>query len=167
MSERSFDVPYADKDSATSSEGSFEKHVEGGRRAWLTVLGSFLIYYSSFGMLNSFGFFQAFYQQEYLANVASPSTISFIGTIQLALMNGLSTISGAICDAQGIRVRLWTTTVHHNTDKSNSICTCSRVQAQRLHSFFYPSAPRTHCGRYFLCKVSSWESLSASDFSQP
>lgn len=87
----------------TAVKGNRRKD-EGGREAWLTVLGSFLVYYSSFGIINSFGFFQNYYQTEYLLN-ASPAQISIIGTLQMALMNVLSTVSGGICDEHGIRVR--------------------------------------------------------------
>ena len=31
---------------------------EGGTWAWLAVLGSFLVYFASFGVINSFGTFQ-------------------------------------------------------------------------------------------------------------
>jgi hypothetical protein len=86
----------------TAVKGNRRKD-EGGREAWLTVLGSFLVYYSSFGIINSFGFFQNYYQTEYLLN-ASPAQISIIGTLQMALMNVLSTVSGGICDEHGIRV---------------------------------------------------------------
>ncbi|KAL5373334.1 hypothetical protein DPSP01_012776 [Paraphaeosphaeria sporulosa] len=75
-------------------------HQDGGRQAWLTVVGSFLVYYSSFGLVNSFGFFQDYYQNEHLRTI-SPSTVAFIGTLQLALMNVLSTMAGGICDAHG------------------------------------------------------------------
>lgn len=84
-------------------EISNKEHKDGGMEAWLTVFGSFLIYYASVGMINSFGFFQNYYQTEYLANV-SPTTISVIGTLQLSLMSVLSTVSGGICDSHGIKV---------------------------------------------------------------
>ena len=32
---------------------------EGGLQAWLAVTGSFLVYFASFGVINSFGTFQA------------------------------------------------------------------------------------------------------------
>jgi MCP family monocarboxylic acid transporter-like MFS transporter 10 len=76
---------------------------EGGQEAWLTVAGSFLVYYCSYGVINSFGFFQTYYQTEFLTSTR-PSTISLIGTTQIALMSFLATISGAICDAYGFRV---------------------------------------------------------------
>ncbi|KAF2705024.1 MFS general substrate transporter [Pleomassaria siparia CBS 279.74] len=73
---------------------------EGGRAAWLTVLGSVLVYYSSFGIINSFGFFQAYYQTDFLASTP-PSTIAFIGTLQIMLMNLLASVSGALADSYG------------------------------------------------------------------
>lgn len=96
--------PYVDTESTPGSSIKHEKsHQDGGKQAWMTVVGSFLVYYSSFGILNSFGFFQDYYQDDYLHTI-SPSTIAFIGTLQLALMNFLSTVAGGICDAHGIKV---------------------------------------------------------------
>ncbi|CAI6336126.1 unnamed protein product [Periconia digitata] len=74
------------------------------REAWLTALGSFLIYYSSLGLLNTFGFFQEYYENQFLKNLpVSPSTISFIGTLQIALSNSLAAVSGALCDFYGVK----------------------------------------------------------------
>ncbi|KAF2003840.1 MFS general substrate transporter [Amniculicola lignicola CBS 123094] len=90
-------------DSESESIGPGEvTEVEGGIEGWMTVAGSFLVYYSSFGIINSFGFFQDYYQTEFL-KTTSPSTIAFIGTLQIALMNSLSSVSGALCDRHGIR----------------------------------------------------------------
>jgi hypothetical protein len=79
---------------------------EGGRAAWLTVVGSVLVYYSSFGIINSFGFFQDYYSHELLRDT-TPSTIAFIGTLQIMLMNVLASVSGALCDEYGITVNLF------------------------------------------------------------
>ena len=76
---------------------------EGGVAAWLTVTGSILVYYSSMGVLNSFGFFNNYYSHDFLQNTPT-STIAFIGTLQIALMNSLAAVSGALCDYYGIRV---------------------------------------------------------------
>ena len=76
---------------------------EDGIDAWLTVVGSIFVYYASFGIMNSFGFFQSYYTSEFLKDTPA-STISFIGTIQMALMNSLAAVSGALCDHYGIKV---------------------------------------------------------------
>ncbi|KAF2110452.1 major facilitator superfamily domain-containing protein [Lophiotrema nucula] len=93
-------------DTTQSTQGSLEAckqtEVEGGKHAWLTVAGSFLVYYASFGIVNSFGFFQDYYQQGLLKSTP-PATIALVGTVQIALMNCLATVSGAICDMYGVK----------------------------------------------------------------
>lgn len=90
-------------ESTTDIESLDPKEHEGGSAAWLTVLGSALIYYSSFGILNSFGFFQDYYTREFLKNTPI-ATIAFIGTLQMALMNSLASVAGSLCDRHGIKV---------------------------------------------------------------
>ena len=77
---------------------------EGGLQAWLAVTGSFLVYVASFGVINSFGTFQAsqvfhtgkheiliervrqnFYETEYLSNYTS-TVIAFIGALQITIL---------------------------------------------------------------------------------
>ena len=76
---------------------------EGGLRAWLTVLGSALVYFASFGFMNSFGYFQGFYETEFLQTYSS-STIAFIGTLQISLMYLVGPIAGALFDSYGLKV---------------------------------------------------------------
>lgn len=80
-----------------------EDYPEGGAQAWLAIAGSFLVYFASFGVVNSFGFFQTFYQQDYLKNY-SPSAISFIGTLQITLMYLSGSVAGALFDVYGSKV---------------------------------------------------------------
>ncbi|KAB2107965.1 hypothetical protein AG0111_0g4454 [Alternaria gaisen] len=88
-----------------STEDTESKNLQehgGGRAAWLTVAGSILVYYASFGVMNSFGFFQNYYSSDFLKQTP-PSTIAFIGTLQMALMNLLAALSGALCDRYGVK----------------------------------------------------------------
>jgi MCP family monocarboxylic acid transporter-like MFS transporter 10 len=106
MSEKLFSNPdRRPSESTTDIEACKVKEREGGCAAWLTVLGSILVYYASFGIMNSFGFFQDYYSQDFLKN-SSASTIAFIGTLQMCLMNLLAAISGALCDRYGVKVRV-------------------------------------------------------------
>ncbi|KAK0653681.1 Aspyridones efflux protein apdF [Lasiodiplodia hormozganensis] len=75
---------------------------EDNVRAWLTVLGSSLVYFASFGVTNSFGFFQDYYQTHYLPEYP-PSTIAFIGTLQISLMYVVAPIAGALSDIFGLK----------------------------------------------------------------
>ncbi|KAK1218316.1 hypothetical protein PQX77_019008 [Marasmius sp. AFHP31] len=52
------------------------------RRAWCTVFGGFLALFCTFGQMNAFGTFQTYYAGHQL-NAHSPSTISWIGSLQL------------------------------------------------------------------------------------
>lgn len=90
-------------DSTADSETCVIKEREGDLAAWMTVVGSILVYYCSMGVLNSFGFFNNFYSHDFLQNT-STSTIAFIGTLQIALMNSLAAVSGALCDHYGVKV---------------------------------------------------------------
>ena len=51
-------------------------------RAHLTVFGAFLALFCSFGQMNAFGTFQAWYAANQLRDM-SPSAISWIGSVQL------------------------------------------------------------------------------------
>jgi MCP family monocarboxylic acid transporter-like MFS transporter 10 len=90
-------------ESTTDTESCELKQREGGRAAWCTVAGSILVYYSSFGIMNSFGFFQDYYTRNFLKDTPT-STIAFCGTLQMFLMNSLAAVSGALCDRYGVKV---------------------------------------------------------------
>ncbi|KAL6703697.1 hypothetical protein ACN47E_009391 [Coniothyrium glycines] len=103
MVEKDSDISHgrAPESSSDVESGDGKQH-EGGWAAWLTVAGSILVYYASFGIMNSFGFFQNYYTSEFLRNTPT-STIAFVGTLQMALMNSLAAISGAMCDRYGVK----------------------------------------------------------------
>lgn len=82
---------------------------EGGFRAWLVVFGSFSALFSTWGIVNSYGVFQAQYTSEQLSNYSS-STISLIGSLQLFILYGLGPVVGKLFDLIGIRVLLPTGT---------------------------------------------------------
>ena len=88
-----------------STEEEPEPPSEGGTRAWLTVGGSALVYFATFGIINSFGFFQDYYQRGVLQGVPA-ATVSLVGTLQITLMNVLAAPVGALFDCYGLRVRI-------------------------------------------------------------
>ncbi len=55
---------------------------DGGVRAWLSVFGASLALFATFGLMNAFGTFQAWYSGNQLQHLP-PSTISWIGSLQL------------------------------------------------------------------------------------
>lgn len=75
----------------------------GGWMAWLQVLASFCIFFNTWGVLNTFGIFQTYYETGALFHQSS-SNISWIGAIQAysVLISGL--IAGPIYDRGYLRV---------------------------------------------------------------
>ncbi|KAH7103203.1 MFS general substrate transporter, partial [Auriculariales sp. MPI-PUGE-AT-0066] len=68
---------------------------DGGLEAWLVILGSWLIMFASNGYIQSFGVYQAYYDQ---ILGKSSSAISWIGSFQLWLLYGGATIVGRVFD---------------------------------------------------------------------
>src|SRR5687768_14225299 len=65
--------------------------------AWLQVFASFLINLNNFGLANSFGVFQAYYETNLLPS-SSSSSISWVGTLQVSLILIIRVISGPLFD---------------------------------------------------------------------
>ncbi|KAI8964632.1 MFS general substrate transporter [Daldinia sp. FL1419] len=71
---------------------------DGGLVAWLQVLGAFVIMLASWGLINSFGVYQTYYETDLLRSSTS-SEISWIGSLQGALLNIGGLVSGPLFDA--------------------------------------------------------------------
>ncbi|KAI1335777.1 putative MFS monocarboxylate transporter [Xylariaceae sp. FL0016] len=97
-----------------SQEKGFKDQVEavhddgvpdGGPTAWLQVLGSFSLFFNTWGMINTFGVFQTFYENELLSG-NSPSAISWIGSLQSFFLLFVGVVSGPLYDAGYLRLLL-------------------------------------------------------------
>ncbi|KAI0636526.1 MFS general substrate transporter [Trametes polyzona] len=72
-------------------------HPDGGLRAWLAVAGCAAGDCATFGLVNAWGVFQAYYQEEVLVDT-SPSTIAWIGSLQYALIFLPGLVVGRVFD---------------------------------------------------------------------
>ncbi|ANB15604.1 Mch5p [Sugiyamaella lignohabitans] len=70
----------------------------GGVMAWLQVLGGFFALFNSWGIVNAFGSFQAYYSTVLLSN-ESQSAISWIGSIQGFIIVASGLFTGRLVDA--------------------------------------------------------------------
>ncbi|KAI0748396.1 MFS general substrate transporter [Daedaleopsis nitida] len=70
---------------------------DGGLRAWLVVIGCAVGACATFGMVNAWGAFQAYYTVQVLAGT-SPSTIAWIGSVQYALVFIPGLVVGRVFD---------------------------------------------------------------------
>ncbi|RDH27439.1 MFS general substrate transporter [Aspergillus welwitschiae] len=69
----------------------------GGIFAWVQVAGSFFLFFNSWGIINTFGVYQSYYETSLLRDY-SPSSIAWIGTVQSFLLLSLGIIVGPIFD---------------------------------------------------------------------
>ncbi|BGP53278.1 hypothetical protein JCM8202_002603 [Rhodotorula sphaerocarpa] len=89
---------------------------DGGWKAWLNVLGGFLILFASFGLVSAFGVFQAYFT-EFRYTSHSESEISWIGSCQLCLFFLCALVAGPLFDRGkfryliGVGSVLWTASV--------------------------------------------------------
>ncbi|TBU35525.1 MFS general substrate transporter [Dichomitus squalens] len=72
-------------------------HPDGGVQAWLVCAGGLVGTCATFGLVNAWGVFQAFYTEDILLGTP-PSTIAWIGSVQYALVFLPGLIMGRIFD---------------------------------------------------------------------
>ncbi|KAI9712950.1 MAG: hypothetical protein M1828_001509 [Chrysothrix sp. TS-e1954] len=78
---------------------------DGGSHAWLQCLGAFSLFFSSWGLVYSFGVFQEFYATHLLAS-ESPSHISWIGSIAAFCLQVFTLFTGPLLDLGYLRLLL-------------------------------------------------------------
>ncbi|GAA5894266.1 hypothetical protein JCM6882_007616 [Rhodosporidiobolus microsporus] len=77
----------------------------GGRSAYCTTAGGFLVLFSMFAISNSFGVLQAEFQHN-LLSTHSPSSISWIGSVHLFILLTLGLPAGRLFDRGWFRYQL-------------------------------------------------------------
>ncbi|AEO53663.1 hypothetical protein MYCTH_2295309 [Thermothelomyces thermophilus ATCC 42464] len=83
---------------ATTAAPTADTVPDGGLVAWLQVVGSVAILVNTWGVINTFGVFQAYYEAELLRDHSS-SEISWIGSTQAALLFVVGVFAGPLYDA--------------------------------------------------------------------
>lgn len=77
----------------------------GGLQAWLQVLGSWVVLVATWGLVNTFGVYQTYYETELLRS-SSSSAISWIGSLQASLLLLTGVVTGPLYDAGHFRLLL-------------------------------------------------------------
>ncbi|KAI5814878.1 major facilitator superfamily domain-containing protein [Pyronema omphalodes] len=85
---------------------------DGGLQAWLCVFGGFCCLFCSFGWVNVIGIFQGYYQSNQL-KAYSPSTVSWISSLETFFMFFCGIFIGRLFDAHGPRYILLAGTFLH------------------------------------------------------
>lgn len=84
--------------SSKPSVNSIRAVPNGGLKAWLQVLGSFFLFWNTWGIVNTFGTYETYYQTGILAS-SSPSDIAWIGSCQAFFLMLVGSITGPVYDA--------------------------------------------------------------------
>ncbi|KAL4983885.1 major facilitator superfamily domain-containing protein [Aspergillus falconensis] len=77
----------------------------GGLVAWLHVVGGFMLFFNTWGIMNAFGVFQTYYESGALFERSS-SDISWIGSIQATMLLMVGFFTGSIYDRGYLRTLL-------------------------------------------------------------
>uniref|UniRef100_A0A0B7JZC5 Major facilitator superfamily (MFS) profile domain-containing protein n=1 Tax=Bionectria ochroleuca TaxID=29856 RepID=A0A0B7JZC5_BIOOC len=80
---------------------------DGGLAAWLHVVGGFMIFFNTWGIMNTFGVFQTYYESGAFIH-ASSSAISWIGSVQAFIVMATGIVSGPVHDRGYFRALLLT-----------------------------------------------------------
>lgn len=86
-------------------QGGIPPPPNGGLVAWLHVVGGFCLFFNSWGILNTFGVYQTYYETGALFRESS-STISWIGAIQAYMVLSVGFLTGPIYDRGYFRALL-------------------------------------------------------------
>ncbi|KAL4783316.1 major facilitator superfamily domain-containing protein [Aspergillus varians] len=74
----------------------------GGLEAWVSVVAVFCVFVNTWGLISTYGAFQEFYQTVLLRD-ESPSSISWIGSVQATLIVMVGIVSGPLVDLGYLR----------------------------------------------------------------
>ena len=85
---------------------------DGGLEAWVVVAGGWCALFCSFGWINCIGIFQEYYQHNLLSHL-SPSTISWIPSLETFTMFAGGPVFGKTIDNYGVRWLLFGGSIAH------------------------------------------------------
>lgn len=98
--EKSDSIPYTPSE---ESPPEIDDYPDGGLRAWMVVCGTMCTTFSTFGYVNAWGVFQAYYETHLLKS-SSPSNIAWIGSVQYCLVFLPGLLVGRIFDLGWFRL---------------------------------------------------------------
>ncbi|KZT40159.1 MFS general substrate transporter [Sistotremastrum suecicum HHB10207 ss-3] len=78
---------------------------DGGWEAWMTVFGSATLLFGTFGVVSSYGVFQAYYEETFSVGTSN-SLISFTGSLQFFIQQFGGLLVGPIWDTTGVKYLL-------------------------------------------------------------
>ncbi|RDW72525.1 MCT family MFS transporter [Aspergillus mulundensis] len=90
---------------AQTIEDKEEPTFDTGYAPWLQVLGSWFLFFNSWGVVNTWGVYQTYYEQNQLSDMSS-SDIAWVGSLQSFLLMLFGVVTGPLFDAGYFRALL-------------------------------------------------------------
>ncbi|CBF84100.1 hypothetical protein AN2746.2 [Aspergillus nidulans FGSC A4] len=87
------------------AEDKEEPTFDTGLACWLQVLGSWFLFFNSWGVVNTWGVYQTYYEQNQLSDISS-SSIAWVGSLQSFLLMLFGVVTGPLFDAGYFRLLL-------------------------------------------------------------
>lgn len=100
------DTTVPDAEIATSPSASMFEVPDGGLAAWSVILGAWFAFTATFGYVNAFGIFQAYYIAGTVGDF-SASIFSWIGSVQIWIQFTMGLVVGKLFDDGYGRVLIW------------------------------------------------------------
>lgn len=95
-----------DEEKQTTSSKSNQQEDDNNLLACYHVLGSFFLLMNSWGIINTFGAYQTFYETDLLSGQQSSSAISWIGSLQAFALVFVGVITGPLFDRGYFRTQI-------------------------------------------------------------
>ncbi|RAL08191.1 MCT family MFS transporter [Aspergillus homomorphus CBS 101889] len=91
--------------SSLSDDEPPEPTFDTGLISWIQVIGSWLLFFNSWGVINTWGAYQTYYEENTLKHMSS-SSIAWIGSLQAFLLMLFGVVTGPLFDAGYFRALL-------------------------------------------------------------
>ena len=78
-----------------TTDSVYASQPDGGLVAWLLVFGAWVLFFNTWGAMNSFGVFQTYYESGVLFDRSS-SDIAWIGSIQTFCLQAMGLVAGPL-----------------------------------------------------------------------
>ncbi|OBZ87742.1 putative transporter ESBP6 [Choanephora cucurbitarum] len=96
-------LSYSQETTDHREESSSTEDEHDGGYGWFIVLGAFLVQVTSFGTITSV--MQDYYEQHYFSQVSNAAlNLSFVGTLSMVCLNGISPLAQILVSTFGIRI---------------------------------------------------------------
>lgn len=95
------DSTETDHDNSNNKNTTSENPPDGGFTAWLHALLMHIVFFNTWGVANGYGVFQEYYTKSL---GESPSSIAWIGSVQVFFLFAIGTVAGRLTDAGYFRI---------------------------------------------------------------